>query len=148
MCNNYYLSLSSDWKSHYLSQTENLLHFLGNFEVLNEITKTHHSWSSNRLYLSILVHLEFHLAGKRFMKTLSKSSEYNVWRERKPTRCNNQMFIINFRLNMFRASLCPSSGEDARNMLRRKLVINIWLLHLVGFLSLFALCSRCSVTGT
>ena len=35
-----------------------------------------------------------------------------VWRERKPTRCNNQMFIINFRLNMFQASLCPSSGEQ------------------------------------
>ena len=36
-----------------------------------------------------------------------------VWRERKkPTRCNNQMFIINFCLNMFRASLCPSSGEQ------------------------------------
>jgi hypothetical protein len=130
-----------------------------------------------------------------------------VWRERKPTRCNNQMFIINFCLNMFRASLCPSSGEqrpcvtsygvllwfcwmwlvavvgrcvvgceqcshpttqhpttvinhtqqnqsstpyavthglcspedghnDTWNMLRQKLIINIWLLHLVGFLSL------------
>jgi hypothetical protein len=35
-----------------------------------------------------------------------------VWRERKPTRCNNQMFIINFCLNMFRATLCPSSGEQ------------------------------------
>ena len=35
-----------------------------------------------------------------------------VWRERKPTRCNNRMFIINFCLNMFRASLCPSSGEQ------------------------------------
>jgi len=35
-----------------------------------------------------------------------------VWSERKPTRCNNQMFIINFCLNMFRASLCPSSGEQ------------------------------------
>jgi len=92
-----------------------------------------------------------------------------VWRERKPTRCNNQMFIINFRLNMFRASLCPSSGEQRpcvtacvvlrwfcwmwlvavvghcvvgcehcshpTNMLRRRLIINIWLLYLVGFLS-------------
>jgi len=35
-----------------------------------------------------------------------------VWRGRKPTRCNNQMFIINLCLNMFRASLCPSSGEQ------------------------------------
>jgi len=26
--------------------------------------------------------------------------------------------------------------HDARNMLRQKLIINIWLLHLVGFLSL------------
>ena len=38
--------------------------------------------------------------------------DFIVWRERKPTRCNNQMFIINFCLNMFRASLCPSSGEQ------------------------------------
>ena len=35
-----------------------------------------------------------------------------VKRERKPTRCNNQMFIIDFCLDMFRASLCPSSGEQ------------------------------------
>ena len=83
------------------------------------------------------------------------------------------MFIINFCLIMFRASLCPSSGEqrpcvtayciqqnqrrtpyavthglfspedghiDARNMMRQKLIINIWLLQLVGFfLSLHAL---------
>jgi hypothetical protein len=35
-----------------------------------------------------------------------------VWRERKPTRYNNQMFIINFCLNMFQASLCLSSGEQ------------------------------------
>jgi len=99
-----------------------------------------------------------------------------VWRERKPTRCTNQMFIINFCLNMFRASLCSSSEElpttqrpttstshiqqkqsstpyavthspcspedghnDARNMLRQKLIINIWLLHLVGFLSLYTM---------
>ena len=33
-------------------------------------------------------------------------------RERKPTRCNNYIFIINFCFNMFRASLCPSSGEQ------------------------------------
>jgi len=148
----------------------------------------------------------------------NKQTMLNLWRERKPTRCNNQMFIINFCLNMFRASLSPSSGEqrpcvtaygvlrwfcwmwlvavvgrcvvgcehcegsptsqcshpttqrpttatnhiqqnqrstpytvthglcspedrpnDARNMLRQKLIINIWLLHLVGFLSLHTL---------
>ena len=34
------------------------------------------------------------------------------YEERRPTRCNNQMFIINFCFNMFRASLCPSSGEQ------------------------------------
>ena len=34
-------------------------------------------------------------------------------REREKTnRCNNQMFIINFCLNMFRSSLCPSSGQQ------------------------------------
>jgi len=32
--------------------------------------------------------------------------------KKKATRCNNQMFIINFCLNMFRASLSPSSGEQ------------------------------------
>ena len=37
--------------------------------------------------------------------------EQSMKRE-KPTRCDNQMFIINFYLNMFRASLCPSSGEQ------------------------------------
>jgi len=42
----------------------------------------------------------------------AKNVEVNVWRERKPTRCNNQIFIINFCLIMFRASLCPSSGEQ------------------------------------
>ena len=99
----------------------------------------------------------------------AKKKDVCLKRERKPTRYNNQMFIINFCLNMFRASLCPSSGEqrpqrpttatnhiqqnqrstpyavthglcspedghnDARNMLRQKLIINIWLLHLVGF---------------
>jgi len=35
-----------------------------------------------------------------------------VKREKKPTRCNNQTFIINFCLNMFWASLCPSSREQ------------------------------------
>ena len=36
---------------------------------------------------------------------------WSVKRE-KPTRYNNQMFIINVCLNMFRASLCPSSGVE------------------------------------
>ena len=40
------------------------------------------------------------------------SSFYFVWRERKPTRCNNQMSIINFCLNMFHVSLCPSSRKQ------------------------------------
>ena len=40
-------------------------------------------------------------------------SPLDVKREKKPTRCNNQMFIINFCLNMFRASLCPFSGEQS-----------------------------------
>ena len=37
--------------------------------------------------------------------------------------------------------LCsPEDGRnDARNMLRQKLITNIWLLHLVGFLSLHTL---------
>jgi len=36
-------------------------------------------------------------------------------------------------LNMFRASLCPKHVETV-------LIINIWLLHLVGFLSHFKFC--------
>ena len=32
--------------------------------------------------------------------------------EQRPCYCDNQMFIINFCLNMFRASFCPSSGEQ------------------------------------
>ena len=49
-----------------------------------------------------------------------------------------------------RTVLCsPEDGhDDALNMLRQKLIINIWLLHLVGFFSLFTLCSWCTVTGT
>ena len=35
-----------------------------------------------------------------------------VKREKIPKRRNNHMFIINFCLNMFRASLCSSSGEQ------------------------------------
>ena len=42
-----------------------------------------------------------------FLSTLLQSMK-----REKPTRCNNQMFIINFCLNMFRVSLCPSSGEQ------------------------------------
>ena len=41
-----------------------------------------------------------------------ESNGFKVWRERKPTICKNQMFIINFCPNMFRASLWPSSGEQ------------------------------------
>jgi len=48
--------------------------------------------------------------------------------ERKPTRCNNsdiycqlQTFIINNCLNMFRASLCPSLGEQRPYMSRLKI---------------------------
>jgi len=90
-----------------------------------------------------------------------------VWKERKPTRCNYQKFIINFCLNMFRASLYPSSGQqrpcvtacgvlpwfcwmwlvavvgrcvvECEHMLRQKLIINIWLLHIFCFLSLHTL---------
>jgi len=44
--------------------------------------------------------------------------QMTIWRTRvkrereKPTRCNNNIFIINFCLNIFRASLCPSSGAQ------------------------------------
>jgi hypothetical protein len=41
----------------------------------------------------------------------SDATDAGLKRE-KPTRCNNWMFIINFYLNMFRASLYPSSGEE------------------------------------
>ena len=45
--------------------------------------------------------------------TVHREQSVKSERERKkPRRCNNQMFIINFCLNMFRASLYPSSGEQ------------------------------------
>ena len=49
---------------------------------------------------------------KVFNVPVTVHREQSVKREKKPTRCNNQMFIINFCLNVFRASLCPSSGEQ------------------------------------
>jgi hypothetical protein len=49
--------------------------------------------------------------------------EQSMKRE-KPTRCNMYMFIINFCLNMFRASLCPSSGEQ-------RLCYCVWCVVLV-----------------
>ena len=47
----------------------------------------------------------------RLQVPVTAHREQSVKRE-KPTRCNSQMFIINFCINMFRASLCPSSGEQ------------------------------------
>jgi len=145
---------------------------------------------TRKLRSNMLFHSDCNDGGRIFLRNfrfLWPCIVSKVWRERKPKRCNNQMFIINFCLNMFRASLCPSSGEqrpcvtvygvmhwnkrekvdisrtstfprllqhripyavthglcspedghnDARNMLRQKLIINIWLLHLVGFLAL------------
>ena len=49
--------------------------------------------------------------GQRDQKHPSDLQLKTKYEERRPTRCNNQMFIINFCLNMFRASLCPSSEE-------------------------------------
>ena len=62
--------------------------------------------------------------------------------ERSPTRCNNWMFIINFCLNMFRALLCPSSGEQ-------RLCYCIWcvvlvLLDVVGSGCGALSCTKCS----
>ena len=64
--------------------------------------------------------------------------EQSMKRE-KPTRCNNKMFIIKFCLNVFRASLCPSSGEQ-------RLCYCIWCI-LVWFcwMWLVAVVGRCLV---
>ena len=62
-----------------------------------------------------------------------------VWRERKPTRCNNQMFINNFCLNMFRASLCPSSREQ------RPCVTAYGVLRWFCWMWLVAVVGRCVV---
>jgi len=60
-------------------------------------------------------------------------------RERKkPTRCNNQMFIISFCLNMFRASLCPSSGEQ------RTCVTACGVLRWFCWMWLVAVVGRCN----
>jgi hypothetical protein len=62
-----------------------------------------------------------------------------VWRERKPTRCNNQMFIINFCLNMFRASLWPASG------LQRPCVAAYGVLRWFCWMWLVTVVGRCFV---
>jgi hypothetical protein len=69
-----------------------------------------------------------------------------VKREKKPTRCNNHMFIINFCLNMFRASLCPSSGKQrpcvtAYGVLRW--FCWMWLVSVLG--SCVVGCEHCSI---
>ena len=44
-----------------------------------------------------------------------------------------------YKIHAVTHGLCSPEDRhnDARNMFRQKLIINIWLLHLVGFLSLF-----------
>jgi len=65
----------------------------------------------------------------------------NLWRdrERKPTRCNNQIFFIKFCLNMFRALLCPSSGEQ------RPCVTSCGVLRWFCWMWLVAVVGRCVV---
>ena len=67
-------------------------------------------WGENIQYenISCCTHSEL---SKRF-RFLWPCIVSKVWGERKPTRCNNQMFINNFCLNMFPAPLCPFSGEQ------------------------------------
>jgi len=67
------------------------------------------SWNDNIAYcLSQKLYRCVHAC----LQVLVWQIKHDMWRQRRPTRCNNQMFIINFCLNMFRASLCPSSGEQ------------------------------------
>ena len=61
----------------------------------------------------------FHSASRQFflhhlcaMCKYEHIQVYEAYEEGRPTRCNNYMFIINFCLNMFRASSYPSSGEQ------------------------------------
>ena len=65
--------------------------------------------------------------------------EQIVKRERKPTRCNNQMFYYQHCLNMFWASLCPSSGEQ------RPCVTACGVLHWFCWMLLVAVVGRCVV---
>ena len=65
--------------------------------------------------LCITVELSYNILG--LCNTLAITL-YTLCEERIPTRCNNidnllsiQMLIIDYSLDMFRASLCPSSGE-------------------------------------
>ena len=91
---------------------------------------------------SILV-ISVHEFGIRLRKINGESFRFlwpcivsNVWRERKkPTRCNNQMSII----NMFRASLCPSSGEQ------RPCVTAYGVLRWFCWMWLVAVVGRCVV---
>jgi hypothetical protein len=54
---------------------------------------------TKHIYIYIYIYIDTHTDGIKYEKG-------------RPTRCNNQMFIINFCLNVFQASLCPSSGEQ------------------------------------
>jgi len=76
------------------------IYFLGTFNFLMLVTSTW--WAPSKEITEI----------KSIFRKASESGLRKVWRERKSTRCNNQIFIINFCLNMFRAALCPSSEEQ------------------------------------
>ena len=67
-----------------------------------------------------------------------------VWREKNQQDATIRCFIINFCLNMFRASLCPSSGEQrpCYCIWCVVLVLLMWLVAVVG--CCLAGCEQCS----
>ena len=57
---------------------------------------------------------------------------------RRTNTCVTAYGLLRWFCWMWLVAVCsPEDGHnDARNMLRQKFIINIWLFHLVGFLSL------------
>ena len=86
------------------------------------------SWSGGNIVLIYLLHLQLPASllsslGPQISENIIKNTEYN--RKYKTSYCNSQgeeretnkmqliwCLLSNFYLNMFRASLCPSSGEQ------------------------------------
>ena len=78
------------------------------FNLFAVTLHTFHVYKNEFKNLQYKLCFEIHIYEFQLQVYVTVHREQIVKRERKPTRCNSQMFII----NMFRASLCPSSGEQ------------------------------------
>jgi hypothetical protein len=65
---------------------------------------------TNRYYCHILI-CSVHKVGTKCLNWIMiPSSTLPTWRIKKPTRCHLIFYCTSYRLNMFQALLCPSSG--------------------------------------